>query len=74
MSKTKTEKVTDVTNLITQTEAAKLRGVSRAAISDLVKRGRLQTVEIAGRALVYRSDVLNFEPEVGGRPRKEARD
>lgn len=60
-------------DLISQTEAARLRGVSRAAISDLVRRGRLRSVEIAGRQLVYRSDVESFESHQGwpkGKPRK----
>lgn len=48
-------------DLISQTEAAELRGVSRAAIRDLVKRGRLRSVEVGGRPLVYRSEVEKFE-------------
>jgi hypothetical protein len=53
-------------DLITQTEAARLRGVSRAAIRSLVQRRRLKTVEIAGRPLVYRSEVLAFEKDKPG--------
>jgi excisionase family DNA binding protein len=48
-------------DLISQTEAAEMRGVSRAAIRDLVKRGRLRSVEVGGRPLVYRSEVEKFE-------------
>jgi excisionase family DNA binding protein len=65
----------DVNDLITQAEAAEMRGVSRAAITDLVKRGRLRTVELFGKKLLYRSEVENFEPEhkgwPKGKPRKE---
>jgi len=60
-------------DLISQAEAARIRGVSRAAIADLVERGRLQSIKIAGRVLVYRSDVENFESQQGwpkGKPRK----
>lgn len=46
---------------ISQANAAKLRNVSRQAISDLVKRGRLSTVTVAGRTLVLRSEVEAFE-------------
>ncbi len=53
-------------DLITQSEAAKIRGVSRAAISDLVKRRRLRTKMLFGRALVYRDEVVNFKPEKTG--------
>ncbi len=51
-------------------QAARLRGVSPQAIDDLIARGRLSTVEIAGRRVLRREDVLNFEPEKGGRGRK----
>jgi excisionase family DNA binding protein len=63
----------DMTDLISQAQAAELRGVSRSAIADLVKRGRLRSVEIGGRSLVYRSDVEAFESKQGwpkGKPRK----
>jgi hypothetical protein len=56
-------------DLITRTQAAELRGVSRAAIGDLIKRGRLHPIDIAGRAFLSRHEVESFEPELGGRPR-----
>ena len=59
-----------VEDLISLAEAARLRGVSRQAIDDLVKRGKIQTVEIAGRRLVRKQDVDGYEQELGGRPRK----
>jgi hypothetical protein len=58
-------------DLITQAEAAELRGSSIPAINDLVKRGRLRSIEKYGKVLVYRSDVLAFVPSKGGRPRKD---
>lgn len=66
-----TKGVTKLDDLITQTEAAKLRGVTRAAIRALILRGRLQAVEMFGRNLVYRSEVLAFEKEKTG-PKKKA--
>lgn len=62
--------VTELENIISQSEAARLRGVSREAIRDLIDRGRLQGVMVGGRLHVYRNEVLNFEPQVGGRPPK----
>ena len=59
----------DLDDLITQAEAARLRGVTPVAIVDLIRRGRLRTVEIAGRRLVRRSEVLNFKEKSAGRPR-----
>jgi predicted XRE-type DNA-binding protein len=61
-------------DLITQAEAARLRGVTRSAISDLVKRGKFKKVQKVGSVLfLSRREVLNYTPEVGGRPasRKE---
>jgi predicted XRE-type DNA-binding protein len=41
----------DLEDLISQAEAAEIRGVSRASINELVKRERLRSVEIGGRTL-----------------------
>lgn len=57
-------------DLISQAEAAEIRGVTRASINELVKRGRLRSVGIAGRTFLYRSEVESFEPQPGGRPAK----
>ncbi len=59
--------------MISQTEAAQLRGVTRAAISDLIKRGKLQAIVVAGRPLLKRSDVLSYKPESGGWPKGKSR-
>jgi hypothetical protein len=55
-------------DLISQAEAARLRDVSRASISELIKRGRLTPIVIAGKVLVRRSDVLKFKALKRGRP------
>ena len=58
-------------DLITQAEAARLRGVTIAAIADLVRRDRLTVVEIAGRRFVRQSEVVNFQKlKPTGRPKK----
>jgi hypothetical protein len=43
--------------LITQAKAAELCGMTRAAIHDLVRRGRLNTIEAEGRNLIYYKEV-----------------
>jgi hypothetical protein len=53
-------------DLVSQATAARLRGVNRAAIADLIKRGRLNTVEIDGVAYVFRSEVVNFQRQKTG--------
>ncbi len=58
----------DLKDLITQAEAARIRDVSREAIADLIARGRLQTVEIAGQRFVKRSEIENFTERKAGRP------
>jgi len=60
----------DLDDLITQAEAAELRGVSIQAINHLVKKGRFRVVRIVGRVLLYRDEVMNYTPSVGGRPKK----
>lgn len=54
-------------------EASRLRGVSRQAISKLVKLGRLESVSVAGRMLVHRKAVLEFERKPAGRPKSNKR-
>ncbi len=59
-------------DLVSISEAARLRGVSPQAIDDLLARGRLASVEVAGRRLLLRSDVMKFKPLLGGRGRRAA--
>jgi hypothetical protein len=58
-------------DLITQTTAAKMRGVSLQAIMNLVKRGSLKSITIDGHTFVLRAEVEKFKPSVGGRPKKK---
>jgi hypothetical protein len=49
--------------LISQAKAAEMCGVTRAAINDLVRRGRLRSLEVEGRDLVYLEEVVVFSRE-----------
>lgn len=70
-TKKKVEKETnDMNDLISQAEAARLRDVTRAAIQDLVRRGRIRSVNVGGRSLVYKSEIVNYEQGEPGRPKK----
>ena len=64
----------DLENCISQAEAARIRGVSNQAIADLIARGRLTTVHVAGKTLVLRSEVESFvpQPKLGRPPKKTA--
>ena len=61
----------DLSELITPTQAARIRGVTRAAITSLIRRQRLHAIEIAGRPFLRRSEVENFAPEKPG-PKAQA--
>jgi excisionase family DNA binding protein len=54
---------------ISQAEAARLRKVSRQAISKLVRKRRIRYMEIGGHVLVNRFDVESFQPLEPGRPK-----
>lgn len=55
---------------ISQADAARIRRVSRQAISRLIQRGRLETKTVAGYVLVKRSEVSEFSRLAAGRRRK----
>lgn len=74
MSTNSSGRKVNVLDWISQAEAARLRGVTRQAIAKLVRSGRLQSLEIGGRTLVKRADVLNFEPQQAGRPKTSEAD
>jgi predicted DNA-binding protein YlxM (UPF0122 family) len=61
MRKSVTKKNDSFKDLISQSEAARLRGVTRAAIRDLIRRKRLTPVEVASRLLLRRGEVQRFE-------------
>jgi hypothetical protein len=56
-TKTEVQEVATGEPLITQAKAAELCGMTRAAIHDLVRRGRLNTIEAEGRNLIYYKEV-----------------
>jgi predicted DNA-binding protein (UPF0251 family) len=59
----------DPSEWISQAEAARLRGVSRQAIANLIKKERLEILDVGGRKLVRRKDILSFERLQAGRPK-----
>ena len=60
----------DTEDLIKQSTAGRMRGVSTQAIVLLVKRGKLRKVVIDGDVFVYKKEVENFIPGTAGRPKK----
>jgi excisionase family DNA binding protein len=60
----------DLEDLITPAEAAKIRGVSKPAIINLIDRGRLAVHMVAGKRLLSRREVEAFVPLPVGRPPK----
>jgi hypothetical protein len=57
--------------LITIAEAAKLRGVSTAAVTYHLRAANMRSETVAGTLMVYRSDVENYQPQKPG-PKSDA--
>jgi len=57
-------------NWISQSEAARIRGVSQEAIAHLIKKGRFRVLRIAGKVLLNRREVETYKTKPTGRPRK----
>lgn len=55
---------------VSPAEAARIRGVTRQAIMKLMKLGRIEMAEIAGKKLVRLSALKEFKPSSPGRKRK----
>lgn len=64
-----------VERYVTQTEAARARGATFAAVNSWAHRRRIRTRESYGRLLVHLGDVLAYDPTAnkGGRGRKTGR-
>jgi excisionase family DNA binding protein len=62
-----------VEDWISQAGAARIRGVSPQAISELIKRGRLTAYTIGGRKFLKRSEVDAFEAASPGPVSKRRR-
>ncbi len=60
-------------DLISIAEAARLRGVTHAAIQNLIRRDKLPSIEIGGRRFLKRREVAGYQPKPVGRPSKKAR-
>jgi len=58
-------------DLVTETTAARMRGVSKQAIIGLIQRGKLTVIEIDGHPFLLRSEVEKFKPGKGGRPKSK---
>ena len=56
----------DPAQWVSQADAAEMRGVTRQAISRLVKKKRFTTLSIGGKTLLKRSEVEEFEPRPPG--------
>jgi hypothetical protein len=69
-STTLTKKKIVAKGWVSQSEAARLRGVSPQAIGRLIKKGRFRTLQIAGKVLLNRREVLNYKAKPTGRPSK----
>ncbi|MGH9596849.1 MAG: helix-turn-helix domain-containing protein [Edaphobacter sp.] len=60
----------NISDLISQAEAARLRGTTRQAIARLISKGRIRVWTIGGKTLVSRTEIEAFTPKAAGRPSK----
>jgi hypothetical protein len=67
------ENTFDASAWISQSEAARLRGMSRQAIASLAKKDRFKTLKIGGKTLLDRTDVERFKSAPRGPQPKTAR-
>ncbi|PYP85875.1 MAG: hypothetical protein DMF61_15045 [Blastocatellia bacterium AA13] len=61
----------DLEDLISQKQAAAIRGVTLQGIHSLVKRGKLKTYMVGDKGFLSRKEVESYVPSVGGRPKKK---
>ena len=61
----------DPEELISQAQAAKIRGVSHQAIVNLVARGKFKTFRIGDKVFLSRAEVEAYEPGTAGRPKSK---
>lgn len=66
-------KTTKHDELVTQKEAAEIRGISPQAIHQLVKAGRFNTVTIGARQFLFRKEVEQYKPHKTG-PKADAKE
>jgi hypothetical protein len=57
-------------NWISIKNAAILRGISRQAMTKLVKKDRFRTITVSDVLFIYKEDVVSFRPVNTGRPVK----
>ena len=69
-SSTFAKKKFDAKDWVSQSEAARIRGVSPQAIGQLIQKGRFRKLEIGGKVLLNRREVETYKPKRTGRPRK----
>ncbi len=59
--------------LLTVTQAAVIRGTTRQSIDYLIRQGKLEAVNIAGKRFISRLALAAFIPSQGGRPSKASK-
>jgi excisionase family DNA binding protein len=59
----------NIADWMSQAEAARLRGCTRQAISKLIKKQKLHTLEVGGHVLVNRIELMEYEDGSAGRPK-----
>jgi excisionase family DNA binding protein len=53
----------NIEELVTVTQAAESKGVTRQWIDSLLRRGKIEAVQVAGKRFVRLQDVLSYVPQ-----------
>jgi excisionase family DNA binding protein len=61
----------NITQYLTVTQAAEMRGVSRQAVLESITRGTLKATKVGNQWLVHPKDIEQFVPHPGGKPKKK---
>jgi excisionase family DNA binding protein len=63
----------NITQYLTVTQVAEIRGTSRQAVLESISRGTLKATKVGNQWLLQLKDVEQFIPHAGGKPKRKAR-
>jgi excisionase family DNA binding protein len=62
-----------ITDYLTVTQVAEMRGTSRQAVLESISRGTLKATKVGNQWLIQKKDMERFVPHAGGKPKRKAR-
>ena len=65
--------MTKITQYLSVTQVAEMRGITRQAVLESISRGTLKATKVGNQWWIQRKDMEQFVPHPGGKPKKKAR-